>query len=139
MYLPEPRHPSAPEQFSPWSAVDMDRAVILHVDLGALAVKLRLGDASRINQPGRVRQAGAEHGTDEGHRQGFILPAGDAGPGNVPDPLSREPGCPFAPRCTEVMQVCRREEPQLLPLEGERKVSCFLHHPAVGEGKAVAR
>jgi len=60
-------------------------------------------------------------------------------PGNVPDPLSREPGCPFAPRCTEVMQVCRREEPQLLPLEGERKVSCFLHHPAVGEGKAVAR
>jgi peptide/nickel transport system ATP-binding protein len=58
-------------------------------------------------------------------------------PGSVPDPLSREPGCPFAPRCTDVMQVCRKLEPELLPLEGERKVSCFLHHPSEGEGSAV--
>ena len=58
-------------------------------------------------------------------------------PGTVPDPLSREPGCPFAPRCPEVMPACRREDPRLLPLEGERKVACFLHHPAEGEPRAA--
>ena len=61
-------------------------------------------------------------------------------PGSVPDPARREPGCPFAPRCPEVMDVCRRVEPRLLPLEGGRKVSCFLHHPAEGEeGRSAAR
>jgi oligopeptide/dipeptide ABC transporter ATP-binding protein len=59
-------------------------------------------------------------------------------PGTVPDPLHREPGCPFAPRCPEVMDVCRRVEPALLPLGPTRKVSCFLHHPADGEGRAAA-
>jgi len=59
-------------------------------------------------------------------------------PGVVPDPAHRIPGCPFAPRCPEVMEVCRRVEPRLLPLEGGRKVSCFLHHPcAEGEKKAA--
>ncbi len=56
-------------------------------------------------------------------------------PGSVPDPARREPGCPFAPRCSEAMEVCRREEPDLLPLSPGRKVSCFLHHPAEGKGK----
>jgi peptide/nickel transport system ATP-binding protein len=58
-------------------------------------------------------------------------------PGNVPDPARREPGCPFAPRCPEVMEVCRRAEPMLLPLPPGRKVSCFLYHPAEGEGEVV--
>jgi len=58
-------------------------------------------------------------------------------PGSVPDPARREPGCPFAPRCTEVMEACRRVEPRLLPLSPGRKVSCFLHHPAEGEEKAA--
>jgi oligopeptide/dipeptide ABC transporter ATP-binding protein len=72
----------------------------------------------------------------EGRRSGRRRLA--AIPGSVPDPLHREPGCPFAPRCTDVMQVCRNVEPQLLPLDGERKVSCFLHHPA-DEDKAAVR
>jgi len=59
-------------------------------------------------------------------------------PGSVPDPAHRDPGCPFAPRCPDVMDVCRRVEPRLLPLDGGRKVSCFLHHaPAEGERKAA--
>jgi len=58
-------------------------------------------------------------------------------PGSVPDPARREPGCPFAPRCPEAMEVCRQVEPRLLPLSPGRKVSCFLHHPAEGEGKAA--
>jgi len=59
-------------------------------------------------------------------------------PGSVPDPARREPGCAFAPRCPDVMDVCRGVEPRLLPLDGGRKVSCFLHHaPAEGERKAA--
>jgi len=59
-------------------------------------------------------------------------------PGSVPDPAHRDPGCPFAPRCPDVMDVCRRVEPRLLPLDGGRKVSCFLHHaPVEGERKAA--
>jgi oligopeptide/dipeptide ABC transporter ATP-binding protein len=60
-------------------------------------------------------------------------------PGTVPDPLRREPGCAFAPRCPEVMPACRTEDPRLLPLASERKVACFLHHPAPGQDKAVGR
>ena len=58
-------------------------------------------------------------------------------PGSVPDPARREPGCPFAPRCPEAMEACRQVEPRLLPLSPGRKVSCFLHHPAEGEGRAA--
>jgi oligopeptide/dipeptide ABC transporter ATP-binding protein len=59
-------------------------------------------------------------------------------PGSVPDPFSPEPGCPFAPRCGEVMPICRRADPALLPLGPGRKVACFVHHPAEGERKAAA-
>jgi oligopeptide/dipeptide ABC transporter ATP-binding protein len=60
-------------------------------------------------------------------------------PGSVPDPGRRDPGCPFSPRCPEVQEVCRRLEPELLPLSQERKVSCFLHHPPRSEEKAAPR
>ncbi|MCI0410689.1 MAG: ABC transporter ATP-binding protein [Acidobacteria bacterium] len=58
-------------------------------------------------------------------------------PGTVPDPYAHEAGCPFAPRCPDVMQACRREDPRLLPLEGGRKVACFLHHPAHPSSEAA--
>ena len=58
-------------------------------------------------------------------------------PGTVPDPYAREAGCPFAPRCPDVMQVCRREDPRLLPLDGGRQVACFLHHPAHPSSEAA--
>jgi oligopeptide/dipeptide ABC transporter ATP-binding protein len=58
-------------------------------------------------------------------------------PGAVPNPLLAEKGCPFAPRCPDVMAVCRVEDPLLLPLEGGRKVACFLHHPARSDPQAA--
>jgi oligopeptide/dipeptide ABC transporter ATP-binding protein len=59
-------------------------------------------------------------------------------PGSVPDPLAPAPGCPFAPRCPDVMEVCRHHDPQLLPLGSERKVACYLHHPAPAGQKAAS-
>jgi peptide/nickel transport system ATP-binding protein len=47
-------------------------------------------------------------------------------PGSPPD-LARPPlGCRFAPRCPEVMPVCRREQPELYPI-GDAEVRCFLY------------
>ena len=60
--------------------------------------------------------------------------------GSLPHPHRRPAGCPFHPRCAEVIRgTCERHEPELLPVVGaEQAVSCFLHHPA-GAGDAGAR
>ncbi|HXF37417.1 MAG TPA: ABC transporter ATP-binding protein [Actinomycetota bacterium] len=36
------------------------------------------------------------------------------------------PGCPFHPRCPYVMEVCRVEEPPLLPADGHHASACHL-------------
>ncbi|MEM9693945.1 MAG: oligopeptide/dipeptide ABC transporter ATP-binding protein [Myxococcota bacterium] len=46
--------------------------------------------------------------------------------GEMPSPLSPPEGCPFHPRCPEVMDRCRSEVPALRSLEG-RRVACHLH------------
>lgn len=35
-------------------------------------------------------------------------------------------GCPFSPRCECVMEICRKENPPLIDVEGKSKVKCFL-------------
>jgi oligopeptide/dipeptide ABC transporter ATP-binding protein len=53
-------------------------------------------------------------------------------PGAPPD-LSRPViGCPFAPRCTYVMERCRVQTPALIGPEDE-KVACFLRHDEIEE------
>ena len=44
----------------------------------------------------------------------------------VPTPLHLPPGCPFADRCPEVMDVCRHVRPLLQPVEGVQ-VACHLY------------
>ncbi|MEM0006912.1 MAG: ABC transporter ATP-binding protein [Conexivisphaerales archaeon] len=45
--------------------------------------------------------------------------------GEVPSPVNPPAGCRFHPRCPLVMDVCRREEPQLLEIEKDHYVACF--------------
>jgi len=48
-------------------------------------------------------------------------------PGMPPDLLNPPSGCRFNPRCPYVMEICRKEEPQLANVgKGEHYVSCFL-------------
>jgi oligopeptide/dipeptide ABC transporter ATP-binding protein len=50
--------------------------------------------------------------------------------GEIPSPLDPPPGCKFHPRCPEVMDRCRREEPRLLQIgdgPGARTVACHLY------------
>jgi oligopeptide/dipeptide ABC transporter ATP-binding protein len=50
--------------------------------------------------------------------------------GEIPSPVNIPPGCRFANRCPKVMDVCRVQRPELLPLRdvsaGERRVACHL-------------
>jgi oligopeptide/dipeptide ABC transporter ATP-binding protein len=46
--------------------------------------------------------------------------------GMVPDLISPPKGCRFNPRCQYVMEICRKEEPQLHEVESDHFASCFL-------------
>jgi oligopeptide/dipeptide ABC transporter ATP-binding protein len=48
--------------------------------------------------------------------------------GAVPHPYDRPPGCPFHPRCPDVMAgTCDRRAPSLRPVGDHHAVSCFLY------------
>ncbi|MGC0251818.1 dipeptide/oligopeptide/nickel ABC transporter permease/ATP-binding protein [Pseudactinotalea sp. Z1748] len=49
--------------------------------------------------------------------------------GDLPDPMAPIHGCPFAPRCPFVMDVCRTNNPALLPVPAGQTVACHLHVP----------
>jgi oligopeptide/dipeptide ABC transporter ATP-binding protein len=48
--------------------------------------------------------------------------------GALPHPFNRPAGCPFHPRCPEVMARCSAVVPALLPVGVGQLASCFLHH-----------
>ena len=51
--------------------------------------------------------------------------------GALPHPFNRPPGCPFHPRCDEVIpKRCSRAVPRLQPVGVRQQVSCFLYHDA---------
>ncbi|MGH7263428.1 MAG: ABC transporter ATP-binding protein [Candidatus Rokuibacteriota bacterium] len=48
--------------------------------------------------------------------------------GSIPHPYNRPPGCPFHPRCPDVMAgTCERDEPRLRPVADQQEASCFLY------------
>jgi oligopeptide/dipeptide ABC transporter ATP-binding protein len=53
--------------------------------------------------------------------------------GEIPNPVSPPPGCPFHPRCPSAFERCRSERPRLLP-DGSALAACH----AVEEGRIVA-
>ena len=48
-------------------------------------------------------------------------------PGVPPSLSNLPPGCPFHPRCPYVMDICKKEIPQLVELNTEHKSACFLN------------
>jgi len=46
--------------------------------------------------------------------------------GEVPSPINPPPGCRFHPRCPAVMDICRREEPELSDLGKGHLAACHL-------------
>ncbi|MDQ0239530.1 ABC transporter ATP-binding protein [Arthrobacter bambusae] len=54
-------------------------------------------------------------------------------PGSSPRPGARPVGCPFAPRCSQAVEKCRTENPELLTSggHGPHEVACHLAHMEV--------
>ncbi|MGI9038703.1 MAG: ABC transporter ATP-binding protein [Gemmatimonadota bacterium] len=52
-------------------------------------------------------------------------------PGRVPDPYGEPAGCPFAPRCPEVMDRCRSHDPPDFPTSSGT-ARCWLNEPEPG-------
>ena len=50
-------------------------------------------------------------------------------PGELPDAAEVPPGCPFAPRCRSVMDVCRKVAPLFTTVGQKHKAACHLNSP----------
>ena len=57
---------------------------------------------------------------EQGHER--ILLTGD-----IPSPVNPPSGCPFHPRCSYCMDICRKEKPRLRSLEDGTQVACHLN------------
>lgn len=55
--------------------------------------------------------------------------------GLMPDPANLPQGCKFAPRCDHCMERCKKEEPELISLENNHQVRCFLVEQQLRKGK----
>ncbi len=54
-------------------------------------------------------------------------------PEDSPEPGGTPAGCSFAPRCPDVMEVCRRRVPRLDAVGNGHRAACFLHHDRPAE------
>ncbi|MCX7845858.1 MAG: ABC transporter ATP-binding protein [Dictyoglomaceae bacterium] len=48
-------------------------------------------------------------------------------PGDPPSLLEPPTGCRFHPRCPYIMERCGKEKPNMIPINGNRKVACYLY------------
>jgi oligopeptide/dipeptide ABC transporter ATP-binding protein len=55
-------------------------------------------------------------------------------PGNTPNPLEMPSGCPFHPRCSKVMDICRSTVPASVQIAADHAVSCHLFGQKRGGG-----
>jgi oligopeptide/dipeptide ABC transporter ATP-binding protein len=53
-------------------------------------------------------------------------------PGTVPSLITPPPGCKFNPRCPYVMDICRKEFPQMIKIGKEHLVRCHLYNKGAG-------
>lgn len=48
-------------------------------------------------------------------------------PGLPPDLINPPKGCRFHPRCQKAMDICKEKEPEMIPIEKDRYVACWLY------------
>jgi len=59
-------------------------------------------------------------------------------PGQPPDPARLPGGCPFAPRCERVQEICRREFPPFVQLTSEHYSLCHFADEVYAESQKAA-
>jgi oligopeptide transport system ATP-binding protein len=60
-------------------------------------------------------------------------------PGLPPDVAHLPPGCPFAPRCDRVQEICHREFPPFVQLTADHCSLCHFAHEIYEESRAEAK
>ena len=114
---------------------DLSLLLITH-DLGVIAEtadRVAVMYAGRIVEQGTVREL--FHQPKHPYTRGLLasIPGGDAGgrlraiDGTVPNLASLPPGCSFAPRCGDRMDVCATAFPLSTVIGDEHSVRCYLH------------
>ncbi len=53
--------------------------------------------------------------------------------GSPPDLVDPPPGCRFSPRCPKVMDICKREEPNLVTYGNDQMTACWLYEHGAPE------
>jgi len=76
---------------------------------------------------GLLESIPAGHGQGAGKRLKEIK-------GIVPALTDLPPGCPFHPRCPDVMDVCRMDKPELKVIEPGSSAACWLYSSGVASG-----
>ncbi len=56
-------------------------------------------------------------------RRKHLIPRGE-----IPSPINPPPGCRFHPRCPKVMDICSKEEPELIDFGNNHLVACHLKY-----------
>ncbi|OBI24024.1 ABC transporter ATP-binding protein [Mycobacterium sp. E2238] len=109
--------------------------IITH-DLGVVA---EFADRALVMYAGRVVESAGVHDLYRARRMPYTVgllgsvPRLDAAqgtrlvpiPGAPPSLVGLEPGCPFAPRCPLVIDECRANEPELLPVGVDHRAACI--------------
>lgn len=54
-------------------------------------------------------------------RRKYLIPRGE-----IPSPINPPPGCRFHPRCPHTMDICSKEEPELIDFGNNHLVACHL-------------
>jgi oligopeptide/dipeptide ABC transporter ATP-binding protein len=117
------------------SAFSLSLLLITH-DLGVIAEtadRVAVMYAGRIVEQGTVREI--FHQPKHPYTRGLLasIPGGLAGSrlkaidGTVPNLASLPPGCSFAPRCGDRMDVCATAFPPPTAVTSEQAVKCYLH------------
>jgi oligopeptide/dipeptide ABC transporter ATP-binding protein len=125
----------------------MDTSVILIThDLGVIsemADRVAVMYAGRIVEQTNIKTlfAHPEHPYTQGLMAsipvlGTVKEVLDVIPGSVPNLVNLPPGCQFAPRCRSRMEyqltICTQVEPDLIPVEPEHVVRCWLYQDHEG-------
>jgi peptide/nickel transport system ATP-binding protein len=112
-------------------------------DLGVVAQlcdEIAVLYAGRLCEKGPVRQV-LRH-PHHRYTAGLIAcqPGGDAGlrrlrtiDGQPPSPFAMPPGCRFHPRCSHATDLCRSEQPKMIPFSPAESAACF--HPVAGSAR----
>jgi peptide/nickel transport system ATP-binding protein len=106
-----------------------------------LAVVSELADAVAVMYAGRIVEAGPSGALFAGplhpYTRGLLAAVPEPGsdrplagiPGQQPPPGRRGPGCAFAARCDLVLEQCRQQEPELIPLSDAAHPAPPIHSP----------